>query len=116
MADDYLRDRLFVPFSQEDTFQPGTGLGLSIVKQIVDSLGGTINVKSDEGVGTEIEVNLSLNAADQPASDLASDDITRVLAPKVQDLHMVLLDPWAGRPDTERTARLQKTLREVCER
>jgi len=116
MADDYLRDRLFVPFSQEDTFQPGTGLGLSIVKQIVDSLGGTINVQSDEGVGTEVEVSLCLNAADQAASDLALDDITRVLAPKVQGLHMVLLDPWAGRPDTERTARLQKTLREVCER
>ncbi|TKA83003.1 hypothetical protein B0A55_04673 [Friedmanniomyces simplex] len=117
MTEDYLRDRLFIPFSQEDTFQPGTRLGLSIVKQIIDSLGGNVHVKSQEGVGTEVEVNICLNAADDPAaSDLASDDVTRVIVPKFRGRHMVLLDPWAGRPDTERTARLQETLRKVCER
>lgn len=38
----------------------GTGLGLSIVLRIVRSLGGTIDVKSKVGVGTEIKVTLKL--------------------------------------------------------
>jgi len=60
MSEDFQQNRLFVPFSQEDSFQPGTGLGLSIVKQIVDSLGGTLEVKSEQNKGTEIEVRLRL--------------------------------------------------------
>lgn len=36
----------------------GTGLGLSIVKKLVQLQKGTINVKSDEGVGTEINISI----------------------------------------------------------
>ncbi|KAF5651606.1 histidine kinase [Fusarium tjaetaba] len=65
MSEDFQQNRLFVPFSQEDSFQPGTGLGLSIVKQIVDSLGGTLEVKSEQDKGTEIEVRLRLEPVSQ---------------------------------------------------
>ncbi|KAF5529528.1 histidine kinase [Fusarium mexicanum] len=65
MSEDFQHNRLFVPFSQEDSFQPGTGLGLSIVKQIVDSLGGTLEVKSEQDKGTEIEVRLRLEPVSQ---------------------------------------------------
>ncbi|KAF5630489.1 histidine kinase [Fusarium sp. NRRL 52700] len=65
MSEDFQQNRLFVPFSQEDSFQPGTGLGLSIVKQIVDSLGGTLEVKSEQDKGTEIEVRLRLEPVPQ---------------------------------------------------
>ena len=116
MSDDFMRDRLFVPFSQEDTFQPGTGLGLSIVKQIVDSLGGTVDVQSQQNVGTEIEVRMHLNSANEHAIGLPEpNDVTRVITPSVKGKHMVLLDPWPERPVNERTARLQGTLRELCE-
>lgn len=49
-------ERLFEPFSNSTT--GGTGLGLSIVYQIVRDHGGTINVRSLEGKGTTITIEL----------------------------------------------------------
>ncbi|HHX81183.1 MAG TPA: response regulator [Acholeplasmataceae bacterium] len=53
-------ERIFLPFVQEDNNKCGTGLGLMIVHQYVQQLGGTIDVKSKKGEGTEFVVNLSL--------------------------------------------------------
>ena len=53
----------FEPFAQEEisarTSYMGTGLGLAIVKQLVEMMGGTIEVKSEEGKGSEFIVCLS---------------------------------------------------------
>lgn len=49
-------EQLFEPFSNSTT--GGTGLGLSIVYQIVKDHNGAINVRSREGVGTTITVEL----------------------------------------------------------
>ena len=54
-------ERLFEPFSSTTG---GTGLGLSIVYQIIRDHGGTINVRSREGQGTTITVELP--AAERP--------------------------------------------------
>jgi two-component system sensor histidine kinase PilS (NtrC family) len=48
-------DHLFEPFSSTTG---GTGLGLSIVYQIIRDHGGTINVRSREGQGTTITIEL----------------------------------------------------------
>jgi len=53
-------ERLFEPFSTSTT--GGTGLGLSIVYQIIRDHGGTINVRSREGHGTTITVELPCKA------------------------------------------------------
>jgi signal transduction histidine kinase len=49
-------ERLFEPFSSSTS--GGTGLGLSIVYQIIRDHGGTINVRSREGTGTTITIEL----------------------------------------------------------
>lgn len=65
MGQDFMRHRLFKPFSQEDELTPGTGLGLSLVKTMVSQLGGRINVQSQRGVGTTITVRLPLEQSSQ---------------------------------------------------
>jgi len=49
-------ERIFTPFYT--TKARGTGLGLAIVQKVVDSHGGSISVKSEVGVGTEMCIAL----------------------------------------------------------
>lgn len=57
-------ERLFQPFERESDSatvkSQGSGLGMPIAKNIIDMMGGTINVKTEQGKGTEIIVYLSL--------------------------------------------------------
>ncbi|GLY10668.1 PAS domain-containing sensor histidine kinase [Pseudobacillus badius] len=55
---------IFKPFftSKED----GTGLGLVVCKRIIESFGGTIEVESESGFGTVVNITLPLQT-DQPA-------------------------------------------------
>lgn len=69
ISEEFLRNKMFTPFSQEDRLAPGTGLGLSLVRQIVLSLGGSISVKSDLGLGTAVTVSLPLPFSQKPAED-----------------------------------------------
>lgn len=55
-------ERLFEPFSSTTG---GTGLGLSIVYQIIRDHGGTINVRSREGQGTTITIELPAKTGEQ---------------------------------------------------
>ena len=114
MSEEFQENRLFVPFSQEDTFQPGTGLGLSIVRQIVDSLRGSIELKSIQDVGTEVSVFLSIPPA-EGSIGVVDEEIAAVAA-KTRGLRLCLLDPnqEKERPDRDHIARLDTTLREVC--
>jgi CheY-like chemotaxis protein/anti-sigma regulatory factor (Ser/Thr protein kinase) len=61
ISKDFLRKRLFTPFNQEDHLSTGCGLGLSIVKSLTASLNGTIEVRSEQGVGTTVSVNIPLS-------------------------------------------------------
>ncbi len=74
-------DRLFEPFERENTSTisqlPGSGLGLSICKGIVDSMGGTINVRSQKNVGTVFTVKFFLRLQDQ--SETASVNTSKTL-------------------------------------
>ena len=62
MSQDYL-PHIFEEFSKEhtstETRVAGTGLGLPIVKSLVDRMGGTIEVESEEGKGTRFIMKFS---------------------------------------------------------
>ena len=53
--------RIFDPFFSTKTSSGGTGLGLSITYNLVQEIGGTIEVQSEEEKGTEFTINLPLN-------------------------------------------------------
>ncbi len=65
--------KVFEPFEQEynavNMKYAGTGLGMPIVKNLVELMGGRIELKSQLGVGTEITIWLALETVD---SELAN--------------------------------------------
>ncbi|KAF2765576.1 hypothetical protein EJ03DRAFT_338962 [Teratosphaeria nubilosa] len=121
MSEEFQSQRLFVPFSQEDSFQPGTGLGLSIVKQIADSLGASVDVRSEQGVGTEINVHMSLSAATKPAASAPEVHDIEAAKKLSRGLRLGLLDVEAtsiGMRSAARensTQRLEGTLAHTCQ-
>jgi CheY-like chemotaxis protein len=70
MSRDFVK-HIFEPFARERTSTvsgiQGTGLGMSITKNIVDMMGGSIRVASEEGKGTEFIVNLTFRLCDDAA-------------------------------------------------
>lgn len=58
-------EKLFQRFEQADNSTTrkygGSGLGMTITHSLIDLMQGTISVKSEEGVGTEISVSLPLS-------------------------------------------------------
>ncbi|MBR0403704.1 MAG: response regulator [Eggerthellaceae bacterium] len=69
-------EHLFTPFERERTSTvsriQGTGLGMAITKNIIDMMGGTIDVETEKGKGTEFIIMVSLpivEAEEQDAAD-----------------------------------------------
>ena len=64
------QEHIFEPFSQEKedarSTQQGIGLGMAIVKGLIEKMGGTIEVKSEEGVGSTFIIRIPFKLAPTP--------------------------------------------------
>lgn len=73
------QEHIFDSFTREDSKRvqktEGTGLGMAITKYIVDTMGGEIEVKSMQGVGTEFNVTLDFERTDEQEEDMVLPDI-----------------------------------------
>lgn len=74
MSDQFM-EHIFDSFAREDSARvhrtEGTGLGMAITKFIVvDAMGGSIDVKSHQGQGTEFAVTLDLGKAEVMEEDM----------------------------------------------
>lgn len=79
MSKEFL-ERIFEPFEREKNSTisgiQGTGLGMAITKNIIDMMGGFIEVKSEQGAGTEVTVSFSFrlsNIAPDKVRDIVRD-------------------------------------------
>ncbi len=68
--------KIFDPFTQADSSTThkygGTGLGLSITKNLIELMGGRLEVESMPGLGSKFRFNLSFETADEPGQAVAA--------------------------------------------
>ena len=69
MSEEFIQDKLFKPFVQENTRVDGAGLGMSIVHELVKKMNGTIKVESKIDEGTQFIVQLPLEIDLNPVED-----------------------------------------------
>ena len=76
-----VRARIFEPFFTTKPVGKGTGLGLSIVYRIIEDHGGTIEVRSTPGKGSEFNIELPLKQhSNNPARESTRDATQAVTA------------------------------------
>ncbi|BFZ59241.1 hypothetical protein YB2330_000247 [Saitoella coloradoensis] len=72
MSTEFLQNKLFKPFSQEDPLSTGTGLGMAISIKLIQSLFGELHVTSEPGVGTNMEIVFELEMTTEGGDSLIS--------------------------------------------
>ena len=97
------QEHIFEPFSQERedarSTQQGIGLGMAIVKGLIEKMGGTIEVKSKEGVGSTFIIRIPFKLA--PALDTVKKTAAQM---DISGLNLLLAE------DNELNAEIAETL------
>ncbi len=103
MSEEFVKT-IFEPFTREHTSTvsgiQGTGLGMAITKNIVDMMGGSIEVYSTEGKGSEFVVSLDCRICGTPVDTSPM--------PELQGLRALVVDD-----DTNTCLSVSSMLREI---
>ena len=91
MSEDFVRHNIYLPFAQQDPIASGMGLGLSLVKRNVDSLGGTIDIETDQTSGTTATISI-------PTKDLAAGMYAHLEAYSNSQILAGIIPPMPKRP------------------
>jgi signal transduction histidine kinase len=87
--------RLFEPFSQEDATTTnrygGSGLGMAITKNMVDLMGGSIEVESEKGRGTVFTVKIPLRKAEDARPSAPAEHLAEPGA-SLEGLHVMIAE------------------------
>lgn len=72
MSEEFL-ERIFEPFERAEDVRinkiHGTGLGLTISRNIIQMMGGDIEIESEQGIGTIVTVTIPLKYLDKDQAD-----------------------------------------------
>ena len=86
-------DHIFEPFERERTSTvthlQGTGLGMAIAKSLVELMGGTISVQSEQNKGTKFTINLSFPITDEKT--VMKNRPEKIEAEKIQESKRLLI-------------------------
>ena len=122
MSVDFAKNHAFAPFTQEDSFASGAGLGLSIVRQIVNSLGGQIDLQTEHGTGTEIKIWITLPRALSPlVPDMSGGVLPAVMKETpgrklcILDSSLAKEDPSIDAPEQEITNPVEKSIQTLAQ-
>lgn len=89
-------EHIFEPFEREEAHGTnkvyGTGLGLAICKNIVDMMGGTIEVETEEGKGSEFIVTIPLKLQKETVQNRLLETTEELLSNQFEGIRILLAE------------------------
>ena len=95
MSPEYMKE-MYNPFSRATDTRVnhvrGSGLGLSVVKELVDLMGGHIEVESTLGQGTTFTVSLDVDYVEEKKSEQPTSQEEEISYEKAQGMHLLVAE------------------------
>lgn len=96
MSAEFVENKLFHPFTQEKldarTEYKGTGLGMAIVKELIEKMGGTIQVESELEKGSTFTVVIPFEIDQTPEQDILLEEPGQVTTDAVKGARILLVE------------------------
>lgn len=90
------QQHMFEPFSQDRTRQTaveqGTGLGLAIAKNLLELMGGTIQIDSNVGVGTTVTIEIEVEIPNEVVEEDQSTKLLQIAEQRLNGKRVLLAE------------------------